>query len=220
MVHYRRAQGLKGTSIDLGWMGEIGFVSEQGKVPEIVRAGAPQLKAKQFLAVVEAAMAGEVQAQPVLGLASGGLVKANGDNDPYWFSDARFAPLSTYDTQLQSASGSKERTKTVAATDFASILGAAPSLDDARGAVCSALMGKLAKSLMMELEDLDSARPINTYGVDSLVAVDIRAWALKELQSVVHVSEILRSVPMVELAGLIASKSKLLPETLRGSPSS
>ncbi|KAI0896065.1 hypothetical protein F4806DRAFT_502417 [Annulohypoxylon nitens] len=220
VVHYRRAQGLKATSIDLGWMGEIGFVSEQGKVPEIVRAGAPQLKAKQFLAVVEAAMAGEVQAQPVLGLASGGLVKANGDDDPYWFSDARFAPLSTYDTQLQSAAGSKDRPKTVAATDFASILGAAPSLDDARGAVCSALMGKLAKSLMMELEDLDSARPINTYGVDSLVAVDIRAWALKELQSVVHVSEILRSVPMVELAGLIASKSKLLPETLRGSPSS
>ncbi|KAI0884321.1 uncharacterized protein GGS22DRAFT_194853 [Annulohypoxylon maeteangense] len=219
VVHYRRAQGLKATSIDLGWMGEIGFVSEQGKVPEIVRAGAPQLTAKQFLAVMEAAMADQVKAQPVLGLASGGLVRANGDDDPYWFSDARFNPLSVYDTQIQNTAGSKDRVKSTAAADFASILGAAASSDDARGVVCSALMGKLAKSLMMELEDLDSARPINTYGVDSLVAVDIRAWALKELQSVVHVSEILRNVPMVELAGLIASKSKLLPDTLRGGPS-
>ncbi|KAI2466075.1 hypothetical protein F4781DRAFT_434797 [Annulohypoxylon bovei var. microspora] len=218
VVHCRRARGLKATSINLGWMGEIGFVSEQGKVPEIVRAGAPQLTAKQFLAVIEAAMADQVKAQPVLGLASGGLVKANGDDDPYWFSDARFGPLSVYDTQIQNATGSKDRAKGTAAADFASILGAVASLDDARTAVCSALMGKLAKSLMMELEDLDSARPINTYGVDSLVAVDIRAWALKELQSVVHVSEILRNVPMAELAGTIASKSKLLPEVLRNGP--
>ncbi|KAI1100274.1 hypothetical protein F4804DRAFT_54093 [Jackrogersella minutella] len=218
VVHYRRAQGLKATSVNLGWMGEIGFVSEQGKVPEIVRAGAPQLTEKQFLAVLEAVMANQVGPQAVLGLASGGLVKANGDDDPYWFSDARFAPLSVYDTQAQN-SGSQSRAKTNAATDFASILGVAASLDDAKGAVCSALMTKLAKSLMMELEDLDSARPINTYGVDSLVAVDIRAWALKEIQSVVHVSEILRNVPMLELAGTIASKSKFLPEALRdGAP--
>ncbi|KAI1762800.1 hypothetical protein GGR53DRAFT_399114 [Hypoxylon sp. FL1150] len=217
VVHYRRAQGLKATSIDLGWMGEIGFVSEQGKVPEIVRAGAPQLTARQFLTVMEAAMAGQVGPQPVLGLASGGLVKANGDDDPYWFSDARFSQLKVYDSQAQGAAGAPTG-KTNAATDFASILGAAASLDDAKVAVCSALMAKLAKSLMMELEDLDSARPINTYGVDSLVAVDIRAWALKELQSVVHVSEILKAVPMLELAGHIASKSKLLPATLLETP--
>ncbi|KAL7625246.1 hypothetical protein AAE478_004461 [Parahypoxylon ruwenzoriense] len=213
VAHYRRAQGLKATSINLGWMGEIGFVSEQGKVPEIVRAGAPQLTEAQFLAVVEAAMAGQVGAQPVLGLASGGLVRANGDDDPYWFSDARFGPLSVYDTQTQHI-GSQSRAKSNTAADMATILGATASMDDAKAAVCSALMAKLAKGLMMELEDLDSARPINTYGVDSLVAVDIRAWALKELQSVVHVSEILRNVPMIDLAGHIASKSKLLPATL------
>lgn len=199
-------------------MGEIGFVSEQGKVPEIVRAGAPQLTARQFLTVVEAAMAGQVGPQPVLGLASGGLVKANGDDDPYWFSDARFGPLRVYDTQAQNAAGSQPSGKSNAAADFASILGAAASIDDARAVVCSALMAKLAKSLMMELEDLDSARPINTYGVDSLVAVDIRAWALKELQSVVHVSEILKAVPMMDLAGHIASKSKLLPASILESP--
>ncbi|KAI2603712.1 hypothetical protein GGR54DRAFT_644565 [Hypoxylon sp. NC1633] len=213
VVHYRRAQGLNATSIDLGWMGEIGFVSEQGKVPEIVAAGAPQLGARHFFAVVGGVMAGQVEAHPILGLASGGLVKANGFDDPYWFSDARFGPLSAYDTQSQNI-GSQNRAKTNAATDFASILGAVAGIDDAKDAVCSALMTKLAKSLMMELEDLDSARPINTYGVDSLVAVDIRAWALKELQSVVHVSEILKNVPMLELAGAIASKSKLLPATL------
>ncbi|KAI1376577.1 hypothetical protein F4677DRAFT_418954 [Hypoxylon crocopeplum] len=213
IVHYRRAQGLKATSINLGWMGEIGFVSEQGKVPDIVASGAPQLTARQFFAVMEAVMIGQVGPQPVLGLASGGLVKANDFDDPYWFSDARFGPLSVYDTQAQNI-GSQNRAKGNAAADFASILEAAASMDDAKAVVCSALMAKLAKSFMMELEDLDSARPLNIYGVDSLVAVDIRAWALKEFQSVVHVSEILRNVPMMELAGTIASKSKLLSDSL------
>lgn len=51
-------------------------------------------------------------------------------------------------------------------------------------------MPKLARGRMMELEDRDASRPINMYGMDSLVAVDIRALAMKELHSVVHVSDI------------------------------
>ncbi|KAI1084243.1 hypothetical protein F5B20DRAFT_576378 [Whalleya microplaca] len=216
VMHHRRAQGLKATSINLGWMGEIGFVSEQGKVPEIVRAGAPQLNAAQFLSIVEAAMADQVDTQPILGLASGGLVRANGFDDPYWFSDARFGPLSVYDTQH---AGSQTRGPSSVTADMATVLGSAKTMDDAKSSVCTALMAKLAKGLMMELEDLDSSRPINTYGVDSLVAVDLRAWALKELQAIVHVSEILRSVPMMELAGSIAAKSKFLPSSLQSETS-
>ncbi|KAI1341909.1 hypothetical protein F5Y15DRAFT_351197 [Xylariaceae sp. FL0016] len=213
IMHHRRQQGLAGTSIDLGWMGDIGFVSEQGKVPEIVSCGAPQIGSPQLYAILEAAMAGPIRNQPILGLASGGLVRANGFDEPYWFADARFGPLRVYDTQNQNAGAAKA--SGAGTVDMAAVLGAAKSVEEARGVVCTALMAKLAKGLMMELEDLDPARPINTYGVDSLVAVDIRAWALKDLQSVVHVSEILKNVPMVELAAHIASKSKYLPAALQ-----
>ncbi|KAI1489804.1 hypothetical protein F5X96DRAFT_639079 [Biscogniauxia mediterranea] len=212
--YYRRAQGLAGTTIDLGWMGDIGFVSEQGKVPEIVRVGAPQIFSPQLFSVLEAALiGGDFRNQPTLGLASGGLVKANGDDEPYWFVDARFSPMRVYDTQSQGNAGASKNA--AAAIDLSAALSAVKSQQEATSVVCSALMAKLAKGLMMELEDLDMARPINTYGVDSLVAVDIRAWALKDLQSTVHVSEILKNVPMVELAALIASKSKFLPAALQ-----
>ncbi|KAJ2978981.1 hypothetical protein NUW58_g7323 [Xylaria curta] len=40
-------------------------------------------------------------------------------------------------------------------------------------------------------------------------------WALKDLQSVVHVSEILKNQPMIDLAQHIASKSKFLPAALQ-----
>ncbi|CAJ2511162.1 Uu.00g067870.m01.CDS01 [Anthostomella pinea] len=221
IMHHRRAQGLAGTSIDLGWMGDIGFVSDGGKVPEIVRIGAPQIFSPQLYAVLEGAMASSGQGtsskfrnQPILGLASGGLVKANGFDEPYWFADARFAPMRVYDTQNLTSSGAA-KASSAGSVDLAAVLGAAKSMPDVVSVVCAALMAKLAKGLMMELEDLDTSRPINTYGVDSLVAVDIRAWALKDLQSVVHVSEILKNVPMVELAAHIASKSKFLPAALQ-----
>ncbi|KAI1813639.1 hypothetical protein GGS20DRAFT_469502 [Poronia punctata] len=210
IMYHRRTLGLPGTSIDLGWMGDIGFVSEQGKVPEIVACGAPQIGSAQLWAMLEEVMAGEVRNQPILGLASGGLVKANGFDEPYWFTDARFGPLRAYDSTTLNAKLNKTNNNN-SSIDLAALISAAKTSSEATNVVCQGLMAKLAKGLMMELEDLDPARPINIYGVDSLIAVDIRAWALKDLQSVVHVSEILKNQPMVELAGHIASKSKLLP---------
>ncbi|RYP83653.1 hypothetical protein DL770_005346 [Monosporascus sp. CRB-9-2] len=181
-------RGSGGASVNLGWMSDIGFVSEQGKVPEIVCAGALQLSETHVQAIVEATMAGQVETHPVFGLASSGLVKVNGFDNPYWFSDAHFGPLRAHDLQKHKASASQSRA--AGTVDLGMALGAASSMYDAKAAVCSAL-------------------------TDSLVAVDIRALALKEAQSIIHVSDVLKNVPMIELAGTIAGKSKFLPGALR-----
>ena len=208
---HRRALGLAGTSINLGWMAEIGFVAEsdRAKVPQVVRDGVRDLKASQFFAIMEAAMRDEdvAGAQPVLGLATGGLIRHAGRDEPYWFGDARFAAMRLYDTQQSKSEGPALSEN---AADVKTALASVKSLEEAGRVVLAGLMAKLAKGLMMDLEDLDASRPINTYGVDSLVAVDIRAWAMKEAQSVVHVSEILKSMPMADLAGKIAEASKLV----------
>lgn len=209
---HRRSLGLAGTSINLGWMGEIGFVAEsdRAKVPQVVRDGVRDLKASQFLAIMESAMRDdEVVAggQPVLGLATGGLIKHSGRDEPYWFRDARFSAMRLYDTHQ---SKSESTAKCTNGVDMKAALASAKSLEEAKAIVLSGLMAKLARGLMMELDDMDASRPINMYGVDSLVAVDVRAWAMKELQSVVHVSDILKSMPMADLAGLMAEASKLV----------
>ncbi|RYP65386.1 hypothetical protein DL771_008331 [Monosporascus sp. 5C6A] len=131
----------------------------------------------------------------------------------YWLSDAGFGQLRVCGLHKHNASASQSRA--ARSVDLGMVLGAALSMYDAKTTVCSALTGKHAKSLIMELEDLDSAHPINTYAVDSLLAVDIRAWDLKEAQSIIHVSDILKNVPMIKLAGTIAGKSKFLPDALR-----
>lgn len=209
---HRRSLGLAGTSINLGWMGEIGFVAEsdRAKVPQLVRDGVRDLKASQFFAIMESALCNDEavsKGQPVLGLATGGLVRHAGRDEPYWFRDARFSATRLYDTHQ---SKSESTAKGTNGADIKSALASAKSFEEAKAIALSGLMAKLARGLMMELDDMDASRPINMYGVDSLVAVDVRAWAMKEMQSVVHVSDILKSMPMADLAGKMVEASKLV----------
>ncbi|RYO96032.1 hypothetical protein DL763_003424 [Monosporascus cannonballus] len=100
--------------------GHIGSIAQSnydaGKFNTVARKGAgdcarwrARLSEAHFLAIVEAAMTGQAETQPVLGLASGGLVKTNGFDNPYWFSDARFGPLRMDDLQKHNASASRSR---------------------------------------------------------------------------------------------------------------
>jgi len=53
------------------------------------------------------------------------------------------------------------------------------------------------------------------FAVDSLIAVEIRNWVLKELKSDVSVLDILSALPIHTLALKISTGSKFLPLKLR-----
>jgi zearalenone synthase (highly reducing iterative type I polyketide synthase) len=48
------------------------------------------------------------------------------------------------------------------------------------------------------------------YGVDSLVALEVRNWITREMKANIALLEILAAVPMSGFAGKIAEKSKLI----------
>lgn len=64
--------------------------------------------------------------------------------------------------------------------------------------------------MMIPALDIDVSKPIHNYGVDSLVAIELRNWMGRELQSNVSVFEILASIPLANLAASIALKSGLV----------
>jgi len=133
----------------------------------------------------------------------GGLLKQNGHDAPYWFGDGRLAPLGVFDTQDFAVSLQDSSEELQAA------LAAAKTLQEASNVVCTDLMRKLAKAMMIELEDLDSGKSANSYGVDSLVAVEVRSWVFKEVKSDVSVFDILSNAPLTSLAAKITWKSSL-----------
>lgn len=47
----------------------------------------------------------------------------------------------------------------------------------------SNLVIKMAKGMMCNPEDINTQKPLHSFGVDSLVAVEVRNWLFKELKS-------------------------------------
>ena len=211
LAHYRHSQGLKATSINLGLVLGVGITAERNETLGLLKTGwMLGVKESELLTIVQSAMGVKTPTQVLAGLSTGGLIKQNGHDPPYWFTDARFSHLRLYDTQefTTQAAESSEELQTAVIN--------AKSLQEATDAVCKALVRKLAKAMMMELENLDPGRPANAYGVDSLVAVEIRAWVFKEVKSDVSVFNILSNAPLESLSSKIALNSQLLPVELRG----
>ncbi|KAJ0108381.1 Highly reducing polyketide synthase alt5 [Diaporthe amygdali] len=84
--------------------------------------------------------------------------------------------------------------------DLQTALTAAPPMGEALRLVCEALMRKLAKAMMIELEDLDSSRPASSYGVDSVVAVEVRRGVFKAVKSDISEFDISSNTPLTQLA--------------------
>lgn len=91
------------------------------------------------------------------------------------------------------------------------LIAAAETLEDAEQIVLDALLAQLSKILSYELADLDPSRPLNAYGVDSLVAVELRVWMTKEIGADISVFEITSGQRIKQLAGKAAATSRFRP---------
>ncbi|KAJ5704231.1 Acyl transferase/acyl hydrolase/lysophospholipase [Penicillium malachiteum] len=69
-----------------------------------------------------------------------------------------------------------------------------------------ALAGKLAGSMSISPDDVVSSKPLSTYGVDSLMAVDLRNWIGITFGATVAVFDVMGGVSLAKIADLVAEK--------------
>jgi hypothetical protein len=86
----------------------------------------------------------------------------------------------------------------------------ASTLEAAIKIVEDALVARIAKAISTSPEDIDVELPLYTYGVDSLIAVEIRNWTMTRLKSEVSIFDILSALPIKDLAAKMATGSQLL----------
>ncbi|KXJ85338.1 hypothetical protein Micbo1qcDRAFT_223400 [Microdochium bolleyi] len=230
LMHYRKAQGLAATSLDLGLMRGIGYVEEN----EDAAAHTSSLKftavqADQFYHIVRAAMTGSttggdraanpMPTQLLLGGGSGGSQEASHaagiSGDYYWLRTlAHFAYMQLMDVRLDSASGSAAAGQGKGNVLIAQ-LRASANIDQATETVTQILLEKIAKSIMTSASDIDTSKPVYSYGVDSLVAVELRNWVGMELQSEINIFDLTSSAPITDVCRKIANRSAIVAEALR-----
>lgn len=74
-------------------------------------------------------------------------------------------------------------------------------LSDAAGIVTEGLVSKLSKALSIPVDDIDTHLALHIYGVDSLLAVELRNWFAKDLHAEVAIFDIMgaSSLPAVSM---------------------
>lgn len=218
LAHHRRGLGLRAVAIDLGILRDVGVLAEIG-ITENLRQWEEPFGIREFElhALVERAIASQlssddsVPAQLLTGMASAGEALAAKIDMPFYLGDPRFCILArTGLSGHASDSSSGPRSDTIQ-----SRLSASLSLAEATEVVVEAIVSRLATMLQTLSSEIDKARPLHTYGLDSLVAVELGHWVHKELQSNASVFDLMSSAPITALGEKIALRSSALPPGLR-----
>ncbi|KAI0402410.1 putative polyketide synthase [Xylaria palmicola] len=214
LAHYRRARGRHAITIDLGLMRDIGVLAETGMTDAFREWEKPYgIRENEFLALIERVidrdMAGTASPQVVTGLATGGSARLAGISAPYYLDDARFSIMAR-DGLRDSTSVASGNTDAPAHT----LVGRAKTLQEAAGSVLEALLRQVAKMLQTDTTEINTDRFLHSFGIDSLVAIEIVNWVKREAKATITVFDVLAAIPISTLCSQIAVKSMALPKEL------
>lgn len=166
-------------------------------------------------------------AQTMVGLVTLGQLRAKAAaaavlDPPDWsltplFSATARIGLPTATTATPNASDSNSNpallTTAAATTAYSAALASAPSAADAEHVVLNGLVWKLAKALGADTDrnsdiEIDTTKPLHAFGVDSLLAVELRNWIGRAFGAEVAVFEIMAAESVGGVAGLVVGRRK------------
>lgn len=215
LARHRRARNLTATSIDLAWMHDIGAVANKWQqLFKLRNSGFEGMKEHELHIMLEAAITGKVRgeegttipSQIITGICTGGMIERSGAMDFGWMNNAKFSYLKTIDSreikEARATSGNASQLKRH--------LREATTKTDAITIVKEALMAKLVQSTGLDVRDIDENKPINALGLDSLVAIELRGWAKREVKADVPGVFLLGNASIKEVAATMAEGSGLV----------
>lgn len=210
LAYHRVSQGQHAIAIDLGLVLSVGYVAEHyAETADYLKDwGFMGIREDEFLTMIEYAIdpvnapSSSIPCQITAGIESLALMRQKGLEEPYYMRDPLFSHLRAADAVTS------ERTEAETNQRVLSLLQAAESLEAAAAIACEALISKLSKVLSYDLEDIDSNKPLHAFGVDSLVAVVIRYWLIRELAADLAVLDIMAAPSIAALSTIVAEKSK------------
>jgi aryl carrier-like protein len=200
LANFRRAQGLHAVAIDLGMVEAVGHVAQntQGIAERLERAGLASLTEMDMLRIVEWAIqqpSAPAQITTCIGTGQG----AGWEKSP-WGQEARFADLRYRKAiQSQAEAPTKDEGRLRDQLTSGSVeVGAAE-------VICRGLVKKIAGMFGLVEEDVSPAKSLADYGVDSLVAVEMRNWIISQVGADISIFELMQSPSLAELSTKLAA---------------
>ncbi|KAF2829294.1 polyketide synthase PksD [Ophiobolus disseminans] len=211
LARYRVQHKQRATSVDLGLMRTIGIVAETERLHDNFKGSKSlgQIEENEFLALLDIycdpnradTLLTPGKCQVAVGLVTPADMLAR-DEEPV---EILQRPLFAAFSQARGISHSTVQNTTSPAASFH-----AAETDEQRALiVVEALARKLARALSIAPEDVDVDKPLHAFGVDSLVAVELRNWIGKEFAADVAVFDIMRGRTVAAIGELITKMSQV-----------
>ena len=204
-ARYRSSMGLPCVSIDLGAVGSIGYLASAESrhlTDRFTRMGFEMLNEDNVLKIVESAIISPLR-DPSSSQIIVGAPRRWGlhSEETAWSHDMRFTALT--ETQYSTSEANQVKGNQI---DINTQLGEAKDPQHATQMINKALVTKLSDIFMTPESDIRSDAPLGSYGVDSLVAVELRNWVVSRLKVEISIFEVLQSVSVEALSSMIAAK--------------
>ena len=222
LAQERRELGLKAVTVNLGIMRDVGVLAERGATGYLKEWEIPfGIREREFHSLMRMVIAAEtggqksaVPAQIITGFPTGRMVHNAGIGRPFFFDDPRFSELAAagLESMTNDVPSSAQAKTSGAPVTLQSLIAGADSITTASEAMTEAIIARLAKSLQTSTSEINAGKPLHSYGVDSLLAVEMVNWVLKETKVTLSVLEILATMPISELAMKIVSKTPSFQE--------
>ena len=202
-ARYRHKLNLPASSIDLGLVERVGYAAQN--LPKNSRHEVlvhDRITERELHALVKGAIADRNSecdyAQTITG------VKIDPTKTlPFWAKDpimSMVLPTVSKDFETDGDEGASVR----------NALRRCASRDEAIRVMCAALVNKLSAISLTPKEELDVHKNMDAYGLDSLVAVEVRNWMTNELGVNLSLLEFMKITTLLQLSKTAVGKSRLL----------
>ncbi|KAF2463868.1 ketoacyl-synt-domain-containing protein [Lindgomyces ingoldianus] len=213
-ARYRHSLGERCTSLDLGVVSSVGYIAERIDVAKkltLSYTGHDQMDERDLDFVVEQAITNPTpksstgwDTQVLAAMTTPAMVKKSGLLEEHaWMQKPSFRHLYQIDKGHNSIYGTPW-----AKTNYEQLLQSSCDLKEAGDVIASALIQRLSRSLSVLEEDIDAHKPAHAFGVDSLVAVELKFWFQNEIKANLTILQILGGSSIQELGNLAAEKSE------------
>lgn len=205
-ARYRLSQGLPAQSMAFGLILEVGLAAHRPDIQQSSqRNGLYGTGESEFLRLLEASFVPQpvgdewqsdplAQAHLLTGLEASKLVDAyqNGTAaDFHWSTDARFGNLLQRIDDLSYSRSIVKKSLTVS-EEIDTV-----TLSERRELVMQRILYRLAKLLFLPVDEIDATRAVSHYGMDSMIAAELRNWLMKTFQTDISFLELLNPQTLI-----------------------
>ncbi|KAK4169040.1 polyketide synthase [Cladorrhinum sp. PSN259] len=192
-------------SVNVGAILEVGYVSENPEAAEVLkRCGLEVMSITDLVSVLNSALTRKEYFVGRDNRCVTGILASPDSKSASWLRQKRFAHL-----QQQGKAGFNSGGNELVA-NVGVQLGAVQRFEDAVDIVCQQILQQLGKLIATPVDMLTAARSLDSYGVDSLVLVELRNWIGAYLQATVQLMTLRGASNIRELAKIVAKESRLV----------